>query len=64
MSTIIVVWDGDSGGADELKQAPNLIYLILLHGKFLLFDLLRGVVFQFNLKYLHVKTTNLLWVVV
>ena len=41
------------------------IYLfILLHEKFLQFDWLRAVVFQLNLKYLHVKITNLLRVVV
>ena len=39
-------------------------FLILLHGKFLQFDWLRVVVFQLNLKYLHVKITNLLRVVV
>ena len=38
--------------------------LILLHEKFLQFDWLRAVVFQLNLKYLHVKITNLLRVVV
>ena len=37
---------------------------ILLHEKFLQSDWLRAVVFQLNLKYLHVKITNLLWVVV
>ena len=37
---------------------------ILLHEKFLQFDWLRAVVFQLNLKYPHVKITNLLWVVV
>ena len=37
---------------------------ILLHEKFLRFDWLRAVVFQLNLKYLHVKITNLLRVVV
>ena len=35
---------------------------ILLHEKFLQFDWLRAVVFQLNLKYLHVKITNLLQV--
>ena len=40
------------------------ILFILLHEKFLQFDWLRAVVFQLNLKYLHVKITNLLWVVV
>ena len=38
--------------------------LILLHEKLLQFDWLRAVVFQPNLKYLHVKITNLLRVVV
>ena len=36
----------------------------LLHEKFLQFDWLRAVVFQLNLKYPHVKITNLLRVVV
>ena len=40
---------------------PNII---LLHEKFLQFDWLRAVVFQLNLKYLLVKFTNLLRVVV
>ena len=38
--------------------------IILLHEKFLQFDWLKAVVFQLNLKYLHVKITNLLRVVV
>ena len=38
--------------------------LILLHDKLLQSDWLRAVVFQLNLKYLHVKITNLLRVVV
>ena len=38
--------------------------VIPLHEKFLQFDWLRVVVFQLNLKYLHVKITNLLQVVV
>ena len=37
---------------------------ILLHEKLLRFDWLRAAVFQLNLKYLHVKITNLLRVVV
>ena len=37
---------------------------ILLHEKLLQFDWLRAVVFQLNLKYLHVKITNLVRVVV
>ena len=38
--------------------------ILKYHEKFLQFDWLRAVVFQFNLKYLHVKITNLLRVVV
>ena len=41
-----------------------LLTFILLYEKFLQFDWLRAVVFQLNLKYLHVKITNLLRVVV
>ena len=37
---------------------------ILLHENFLQFDWVRIVVFQLNLKYLHVKSTNLLHLVV
>ena len=44
-------------------KAP-IYNIILLHEKFLKFDWLRAVVFQLNLKYLHVKITNLLQVVV
>ena len=46
------------------KQETKVKYLIPLHEKFLQFDWLRAVVFQLNLKYLHVKITTLLWVVV
>ena len=42
----------------------RFLVFILLHEKFLQFDWLRAVVFQLNLKYLHVKITNLLRVVV
>ena len=41
-----------------------IIIIILLHEKFLRFDWLRAVVFQLNLKYLHVKITNPFRVVV
>jgi len=41
-----------------------LLVVILLREKFLQFDWLRAVVFQLNLKYLHVKITNILRVVV
>ena len=46
------------------KSEILFIYLIVLHEKFLQFDWLRAVVFQLNLKYLHVKITSLLRVVV
>ena len=39
-------------------------HVVVLHEKLLQFDWLRAVVFQLNLKYLHVKITNLLRVVV
>ena len=42
----------------------QLPLFILLHEKFLQIDWLRAVVFQLNLKYLHVKITNLSRVVV
>ena len=45
-------------------QIMLLPILILLREKLLLFDWLRAVLFQRNLKYLHVKITNLLRVVV
>ena len=41
----------------------TIIIVILLNEEFLQFDWLRAVVFNLNLKYLHVKITNLLWVV-
>ena len=49
------------------KCVLNSLFLsaiILPYEKFLQFDWLRAVVFQLNLKYLHVKITNLLRVVV
>ena len=42
----------------------TIIIVILLHEEFLQFDWLRAVVFQLNFKYLHVKITKPLWVVV
>ena len=42
----------------------DITMFILLDEKFLQFDWLRAVLFQLNLKYLHGKITNLLWVVV
>ena len=42
----------------------KVLRIILLHEKFLQFYWFRAVVFQLNLKYVHVKITNLLWVVV
>ena len=42
----------------------DISYVILLHDKFVQFDWLRAVVFQLDLKYLHMKITNLFWLVV
>ena len=52
--------------AEEIRTTGcyKITFFILLHEKFLQFDWLRAVVFQLNLKYLHVKITTLLWVVV
>ena len=47
-----------------VKIETLVVLKIILHEKFLQFDWLRAVVFQLNLKYLHVKITNLLRVVV
>ena len=41
-----------------------ITFIILVHEKSLQFDWLRAVVFQLNLKYRHVKITNLPWIVV
>ena len=41
-----------------------VMFFMLLHDKFLQFDWLGAVVFRLNLKYLHVKITNLLLVIV
>ena len=46
------------------RQKNPISQIILLHEKFLQFDWLRAVVFQLNLKYLHVKITKLLRVAV
>ena len=49
----------------DLTDCNFINMFILLHEKLLqLFDWLRAVVFQLNLKYLHEKITNLLRVVV
>ena len=47
-----------------LNRGFKVNIFILLHEKLLQSDWLRAVVFQLNLKYLHVKITNLLRVVV
>ena len=59
-SLYVVIEDSRYGNS----QNTVIFSFILLHEKFLQFDWLRAVVFQLNLKYLHVKVTNLLWVVV
>ena len=47
-----------------LNWKLEIKYIILLREKFLQYDWLRAVEFQLNLKYLHVKITKLLRVVV
>ena len=57
----------DGGMRNETFYGDGLRLIkevIPLHEKFLQFGWLRAVVFQLNLKYLHVKITNLLRVVV
>ena len=44
--------------------SEGFLPIILLHEKILQLDWLRAVIFQLNLKYLHVKITNLSWAVV
>ena len=46
------------------NQNALISVVILLHEKLLQFDWLRAVIFQLNLKYLHVKITSPLQVVV
>ena len=46
------------------SQRPRFYNVTLLHEKFLQFNWLRAVVFQLNLKYLHVKISNALRLVV
>ena len=48
----------------RLRLNPENTNIILLHEKFLKFDWLRAVIFQLNLKYLHVNITKQLMVVV
>ena len=47
-----------------MGQGGSIKQLILLREKFLQSEWLRAVVFQLNLKYLHVKITDVWWVVV
>ena len=64
--------NGKKGGWPKINKRKQTNFLrpasvtkvILIHEKFLQFDWLRAVVCQLNLKYLHVKITNLLQVVV
>ena len=62
----IVEQDKNTDVKDAVMQSHKvvIIIIILLHEKFLQFDWLRAVVFQLNLKYLLVKISNFLWVVV
>ena len=60
----ILTSNSDYGEFVFIKDTPKGHSFILLHEKFLQFDWLRAVAFQLNLKYLQVKITNLLRVVV
>ena len=66
---IVIPLHGNRGGGilgvlgSGCPRCVVISAIILLHQKFLQFDWLRVVVFQPNLKSLHVKITNLLWVV-
>ena len=51
-------------GERVFHNRQGISELILLHEKFLQFDWLSAVVFQLNLKYLRVKITNHVLVVV
>ena len=51
-------------GTMRLDDDDDLMPYTTTDDKFLQFDWFRAVVFQLNLKYLHVKITNLLQVVV
>ena len=57
-------WNRQSALKGKLCCMLEITPVTLLREKFLHFDWRRAVVFQRNLKYLHVKTTNLLCVVV
>ena len=57
-------WPLSSVPKEAIVERYCITTIILLHEKLLQFDWLRAVVFQLNLKYVHVKITNLLWVVV
>ena len=72
-STIMTEFDDALNGRQDMMTIgllagyffkTDISCVILLHEKFLQFDWLRAVVFQLNLKYLHVKITNLLQVVI
>ena len=60
----IVLWSGYCSVSVSIFCNTVFLRIIVLHEKFLQFDWLRAVVFQLNLKHLHVKITNLLQVVV
>ena len=51
-------------GSDSCENVALFQSLYYYMRIFLQFDWLRAVVFQLNLKHLHVKITNLSWVVV
>ena len=58
LSNNLSVYSWMSVNVGEMLSCRYIHPLILLHKKFLQFDWLRAVVYQLNLKYLHVKITN------
>ena len=63
-SLVIAIAKCQPANIFPIRARCLICLVILLHEKFLQFDWFRAVVFQLNLKYLHVKVTHLLRVVV
>ena len=64
MNSFHVMWMNSCENVSKSHYYSVTALFILLREEFLQYDWLRAVVFQLNLKYLHVKIKNLFWVVV
>ena len=64
MNSFHVMWMNSCESVSKSHYYSVIALFILLREKFLQYDWLRAVVFQLNLKYLHVEIKNLLWAVV